>query len=63
MAGVKKLYKESGNSAQCGYIFGHMFGAIGILADTSAKWFCVPLFMNLQDGVKTIFNWNKKSQS
>ena len=62
MAGVKKLYKESGNSSQCGYIFGHMFGAIGILAGTSAKWFCVPLFMNLQDGVKTIFNWNKKSQ-
>jgi hypothetical protein len=36
-----------------------LFGAIGILAGTQQKWFCLPLFMNLQDGVKTILGWGK----
>jgi hypothetical protein len=25
-----------------------------VLAGTSPEWFCLPLFMNLRDGVKTI---------
>jgi hypothetical protein len=57
MPGVKKLHQESENSSKGEYIFGHLFGAIGILAGTPLKWFCMPLFMNLQDGVKTIFGW------
>lgn len=58
MPGVKKLHQESENSSKSEYIFGHMFGAIGILIGSSLKWFCLPLFMNLQDGVKSIFGWN-----
>jgi hypothetical protein len=58
MPGVKKLHQESENSSKAEYIFGHMFGAIGILMGTSHKWFCLPLFMNLQGGVKSIFSWN-----
>ncbi|MEI3612359.1 hypothetical protein [Pseudogracilibacillus sp. SO30301A] len=56
MPGVKKLHQESENSSKAE--FGHLFGAIGILMGTPQKWFCLPLFMNLQDGVKTIFGWN-----
>jgi hypothetical protein len=57
MPGVKKLHQESENSSKAEYIFGHMFGAIGVLIGTSLKWFCLPLFMNLQDGVKVICGW------
>lgn len=56
MPGVKKLHQESENSSKAEYIFGHLFGAIGILMGKPEKWFCLPLFMNLQDGVKTIFD-------
>lgn len=57
MPGVKKLHQESGNSSESEFIFGHLFGAIGILAGTAQKWFCVPLLMSIQDGVKMIFSW------
>lgn len=58
MPGVKKHHQESENSSKAEYIFGHMFGGIGVLTGTAQKWFCMPLFINLQDGVKTIFAWN-----
>ncbi|MPM69152.1 IS4 family transposase ISCku4 [bioreactor metagenome] len=61
MPGVKKLHQESENSSKGEYIFGHLFGAIGILAGSPLKWFCLPLFMNLQDGVKTILDWEGSS--
>lgn len=59
MPGVKKLHQESENVSKGDYIFGHLFGAIGILVGYSRKWFCLPLFMNLQDGVQTILGWKK----
>ncbi|UOF92258.1 transposase [Fodinisporobacter ferrooxydans] len=62
MPGVKKLHQESENSSKAQYIFGHLFGAIGILMGTPQKWFCLPLFMNLQDGVKTMFGWSGSSE-
>jgi len=60
MPGVKKLHQESENVSKGEYIFGHLFGAIGILAGTPTKWFCLPLFMNVQDGVKAIFGWTDR---
>lgn len=57
MPGIKKLYQESENVSKGAYIFGHLFGAIGLLVGDSRKWFCLPLFMNLQDGVKTVLGW------
>ncbi|AHV95624.1 hypothetical protein [Paenibacillus sabinae] len=62
MPGVKKLHQESENSSKAENIFGHLFGAVGILMGTPQKWFCLPLLMNLQDGVKTIFNWREPSE-
>lgn len=61
MPGVKKLHQESENSSKAEYIFGHLFGAIGILMGTPLKWFCLPLFINLQDGVKAIFGWEQSA--
>jgi hypothetical protein len=57
MPAVKKLHQESENSSKASYIFGHLFGAVGVLIGTADKWFCLPLFFQLQDGVKTIFRW------
>jgi hypothetical protein len=62
MPGVKKLYEGSENSSKSEYIFGHLFGAIGVLAGIKAKWFCLPLFMNVQDGVKPIWSWNSSTE-
>jgi hypothetical protein len=63
MPGVKKMHQESENSAKGEYIFGHLFGAVGVLAGTAAKWFCLPLYLNLQDGVKTIWSWGSSEES
>lgn len=47
------------NVSKGNYIFGHLFGAIGILVGDSRKWFCLPLFIHLQDGIQTILGWKK----
>lgn len=62
MPGVKKLFQESENSSKPEYIFGHLFGGIGVLAGSVRKWFCIPLFINLQDGLQTILAWEQERQ-
>ena len=62
MPGVKKMHQQSKNSSKAKYIFGHLFGAVGVLIGTSDKWFCLPLFLQLQDGVKTIFGWTSETE-
>lgn len=61
MPGVKKLHQDSENSSKGEFIFGHLFGAIGVLVGTSQKRFCLPLSMQLQAGIKTIFGWASSS--
>lgn len=62
MPGVKKLHQESENSSKAQYIFGHMFGSIGILAGNLDNFFCIPLLTTLHDGIKIIFNWQEKQE-
>ena len=59
MPGVKRLHQESGNSSKADYIWGHLFGGVGVLAESAGKCFCIPLALTLQDGVKTIFGWDE----
>ena len=54
MPGVKKLHQESENSSKPEYIFGHMFGVVGILAGIKSKLFCIALSASVQDGVSKI---------
>ena len=63
MPGVKKLFQESENSAKPQYIFGHMFGGIGVLACSVSKWFCIPLRFNMQDGLRETAEWEGSSVS
>ena len=62
MPGVKKLHQESENCSKAEYIFGHMFGGIGILSGNTEKFFCIPLLITLQDGIKSIFSWKEAYQ-
>ena len=58
MPGVKKLHQESENSSKAEYIFGHQFGAVGVMAEPVAgKDFCIPLAVAIHDGVKGILGW------
>lgn len=59
MPGVKKHHQESENVSKAKYIFGHLFGVIGVLAGDTGKMFCIPLGGTIQDGVKTIREWAK----
>jgi len=59
MPGVKKHHQESENVSKAEYIFGHLYGAVGVLAGSVGKMFCVPLGASIQDGVKTIREWVK----
>ena len=52
--GVKKHHQESENSSKPEYIFGHMFGVVGILVGIKAKLFCIALSASVQDGVSKI---------
>ena len=59
MPGVKKLHQESENFSKAEYIFGHMFGGIGVLSGNLEKFFCIPLLITLQDDIKFIFSWKE----
>lgn len=54
---VKKLHQGSENSSKPSYMFGHMFGAIGVLAGNLGKLFCVPLSIRIHDGTAQIKQW------
>jgi hypothetical protein len=57
MPGVKKQFQESENSAKPQYIFGHMFGGLGVLVGSALKWFCLPLSIRLHDGLQPAASW------
>jgi hypothetical protein len=66
MPGVKKHHQESENQSKATYIFGHLFGGVGILIGNTKKLFCLPLSLRIHDGIKPIAQWTKdevKSQS
>lgn len=48
------MQKESENSSKAEYIFGHMFGVVGILAGNKSKLFCIALRASVRDGVSKI---------
>lgn len=60
MPGVKRLHQESENSGKPAFIFGHMFGAIGVLVGNAQKRFCLPLRATLQDGDAVMREWTQE---
>jgi hypothetical protein len=63
MPSVKKLHQESENSSKREYVYGHMFGGIGVLLGTAGwKLYCVLVSLKLHDGIKTIKGWEKDEE-
>lgn len=59
MPGVKKMSQESETCSKPQYIHGHLFGALGIIASIPAKRFCIPLKVNIQDGLRKAAAWKE----
>ncbi len=57
MPGVKKLFQESEDSSKAAYIFGHMFGGLGIVIGNQTRRFCLPLSIRLHDGLQFLEAW------
>lgn len=57
MPGVKKLFQESDNYAKPEFIFGHMFGGVGTVIGSEHSLFCLPLDINIQDGLAGVSSW------
>lgn len=59
MPGVIRLVQESGTVSKLEYIFGHMFGAVGVvLQGEGFKKFCLPLYITIQQGLWFMHLWN-----
>lgn len=58
MPGVKRLHQESSTSSKGETIFGHMFGAVGVLVGDPGRCHCVPLEVSLQDGMRAAAGWD-----
>ena len=62
MPGVKKMTQESETCSKPHFIHGHMFGALGVIAATKAKRFCMPLKFNIQDGLRSAAAWQEGNE-
>jgi hypothetical protein len=62
MPAVKRQHQESDNSSKSEYIWGHLYGGIGVAVGNDDKCFCLPLALLLQDGVKNILAWNQTEE-
>jgi hypothetical protein len=62
MPGVKKLHQESENSSKGTYIFGHLFGGLGIVAGNLGKVYSILLSCRLHDGTSAIGKWHGEEE-
>ncbi|MBO7675843.1 MAG: transposase [Atopobiaceae bacterium] len=58
MPGVKLLHQESETVSKPEFVFGHMFGAVGVMAGELGRCLCVPLKVNMQDGMRAAAGWD-----
>ena len=63
MPGVKKMVQESETQSKGEFIFGHLFGAVGVLIGRRAQKFCLPLKVNIQDGIRVAAEWENSTIS
>jgi len=63
MPGVKKHHQESENTTKPTYIFGHLFGVVGLLIGNQAHKFCVPVSAQIQNGASIIRNFSKENKT
>lgn len=54
---VKKMVQESESASKKEFIYGHFFGAVGVLIGNTIKTFCLPLSIQIHDGDGLINKW------
>lgn len=59
--GVKKMHQESENASKANYIYGHLYGVLGVLAGNTKKMFCTPVAASIQSGVGAIRKWENSN--
>ena len=57
MPGVKKMAQESETSSKPQFIHGHLLGAVGVVIANAGKRLCLPLWINIQDGLRAMAGW------
>ena len=60
---AQKLCQESEDSSKPQFIHGHMFGGIGAVIGNESNTFCIPLNLNIQDGLKETASWDNGNLS
>ncbi len=55
--GVYKQYKYGDKMVQVSYFFGMFWGAIGIVCASSGGFYCIPAFLSIQQGLKSLKQW------
>lgn len=54
---TKKMVQGLESASKLSFIYGHLWGAVGILAGNASKIFCLPLSIQIHDGDSVISNW------
>jgi hypothetical protein len=62
MPGVKKHHQDSENSGKAEYIFGHIFGMIGIVTNNIVNY-CIPVDIEIEEGTDEIKEFEKEKSS
>jgi hypothetical protein len=57
MPGVKRQHQESGDSSKAETVFGHLFGAIGVVASAGGQTLRILLSMGIQNGLAALAGW------
>ena len=60
---VKKHHQESENTTKPTYIFGHLFGVVGLLIGNETKKFCLPVSAQIQNGANTIRDFGQREKN
>ena len=55
--GVYKQYKYGDKMLQVSYFFGMFWGAIGVVCASPSGFYCIPAFLSIQQGLKSLKQW------
>ena len=54
---MKKMVQESEDASKPDFIYGHFFGAVGVLIGSAVRSVCLPLSIRIHDGNQPVSEW------